>query len=240
MSEETGGALVSVVVPVYNGERTLRRALESVVAQAHRPLEIVVVDDGSTDGTAAVVAAVAAAHPDVDVRRVAQENAGPARARNRGIAEARGELLAFNDADDAWLPEKLATQLAVLADDQGADFTVCAFQNVADEGFEMPAWAVRKEGPDALPGFIFQAMLARRRAFEKIGDLDETMRWAEDTDWFLRAFDLGLVMRKLDTVLVHRFVHDRNLSGEVAQSQRMLVRAVRASLLRKKQKGAAS
>lgn len=240
MTDKADRPLVSVVVPVFNGERTLGRALESVVAQAHRPLEIVVVDDGSTDGTAAVVAAVAAAHPDVDVRLVAQDNAGPARARNRGIAEARGELLAFNDADDAWLPAKLAAQLAALVEDPELDFTVCAFQNVADEGFAMPAWAVRKEGPSALPGFIFQAMLARRRAFTKIGELDEAMRWAEDTDWFLRAFDLGLAMRKLDTVLVHRYVHDRNLSGQVGESQRMLVRAVRASLLRKKQKGAVS
>ena len=97
----------------------------------------------------------------------------------------------------------------------------------------MAGWATRREGPDALPGFIFQAMLARRRAFERTGDLDVSMRWAEDTDWFLRAHDLGVAHLRTDDIYVRRFIHDRNLSSQVAESQRMLVRAVRASLKRR-------
>lgn len=223
--------LVSVIVPVFDGARTIERALASVLAQEHRPLEVLVVDDGSSDATPDILTRLAGEHPELRVIR--QDNAGPAAARNRGITEARGELLAFNDADDVWLPGKLTAQLALLGDN---DFVICAFQNVADDGFPMAPWAIRKEGPDALPGFVFQAMLARRAAFDKIGMLDEAMRWAEDTDWFLRAHDLGLAMKKSDEVYVRRMVHDKNLSGRVADSQRMLVRAVRASLMRRKSK----
>lgn len=226
---------VSVIIPVFDAARTLARALDSVLAQEHRPLEIVIVDDGSSDASPAIAADYAQRHPDL-VRVLRQDNAGPARARNRGIAEATGDLLAFNDADDVWLPGKLAAQVAIMAAEPDVDYTICAFKNVADDGFELAAWAVRKEGPDALPGFVFQAMLARRRAFDRIGVLDEAMRWAEDTDWFLRAHDLGLRLHKVDDIMVLRHIHDRNLSGRVADSQRMLVRAVYMSHQRRKKR----
>ena len=88
-------ALVSVVIPVFNGERFLREAVESVLVQKHSPVEIIVVDDGSIDGTAGV----ARSFPET-VRYVHQTNQGPAAARNRGIEQARGSLIAFADADD--------------------------------------------------------------------------------------------------------------------------------------------
>src|SRR3954451_22735593 len=87
--------LVSCIVPVFNGERYLREALQSILAQSYRPIEVVVVDDGSTDRSPVVVAGFGR-----EVRYLRQENAGPAAARNHGVQEARGELLAFLDADD--------------------------------------------------------------------------------------------------------------------------------------------
>lgn len=100
--------LVSAVVPVHNGERFLAAALDSVLFQDYEPLEVIVVDDGSTDRSAEV----ASSRP---VRLLRQENAGMAAARNAGIAHASGELVAFIDADDEWLPEAVARQAAVLA-----------------------------------------------------------------------------------------------------------------------------
>ena len=110
MQDLTIPARVSVVITTYNYERFVAAAIESVLRQTVRPDEIVVVDDGSTDATAAVVARYAAR----GVRYIRQANAGPGAARNRGIRETRGDLIAFLDADDRWLPDKLARQLAHL------------------------------------------------------------------------------------------------------------------------------
>ncbi len=226
---------VSVIIPVRDGERTLARSIESVLSQGD-DLEVIVVDDGSTDGSADIAASLGA--------RVVthEESAGVAAARNRGIAESRGELLAFNDADDEWRPGKLASQRALLDRHPELQFVLCAFQNVADEGYPLAAWATRppsRGGDEALAGYIFQAMLARRSAFLQVGLLDPEMRWSEDTDWFLRALDLEVPHLRTDEVFVTRYVHDKNLTGDVAMSQRYLVRAVRASMQRRRFAGRA-
>src|SRR5689334_21141299 len=107
------GPLVTVVVPVYNTLPYVADALESALAQTHRELDVVVVDDGSTDGSSGVVVELAAREP--RIRVVRQPNAGLAAARNAGLAAAAGEYVAFLDSDDLWLPEKLERQLAVAA-----------------------------------------------------------------------------------------------------------------------------
>lgn len=100
-------ALISCIVPVFNGERYVSETLDSILAQTYRPLELIVADDGSTDGTAAVVARYGE-----PVRYLWQSNQGPAAARNLGVSAAQGEFVAFLDADDLWHPEKLTRQMA--------------------------------------------------------------------------------------------------------------------------------
>jgi glycosyltransferase involved in cell wall biosynthesis len=104
--------LISVVVPVFNGERYLEKTLRSALAQTYQPLEVVVVDDGSTDGTSDIIAAIAAS--DSRLRPFRKEKGGVAAARNYGISQARGKLVAMLDADDLWHPEKVARQVAVM------------------------------------------------------------------------------------------------------------------------------
>src|ERR1043166_1854397 len=116
------GPLVSVVLPTYNRAHTLARAVRSVLAQSHRHLEIVVVDDGSTDATVALVQKLALEDP--RVRLVQQANRGPAAARNTGVRQARGEFVAFQDSDDEWLVEKLERQLAALERSPGSAMCV--------------------------------------------------------------------------------------------------------------------
>src|SRR5262249_38672414 len=106
--------LVSVVVPVYNGERHVAEALESIRTQSHGAIEVLVVDDGSTDGTPSVVERAGVAY-------VRQERSGPAAAVNRGIALARGSLIGFLDADDRWRPDKLTLQMRAFAADSTLD-----------------------------------------------------------------------------------------------------------------------
>src|SRR5262245_42249310 len=104
-------SLVSVVMPVYNGERHLREAIDSVLRQTHRNLELIVVDDGSTDGSAEIARAFGD-----QVRLIRQANVGSAVARNVGIASARGEFVAFIDADDGWVSNKLELQVRYLVE----------------------------------------------------------------------------------------------------------------------------
>ena len=119
-----GYELISCIVAVYNGERYLGEAIDSILAQTYRPSEIIIVDDGSTDGTAAVVARYGQ-----QVRYVWQPNSGPAAARNLGLDVMQGEFVAFLDADDLWHPEKLAQQMARFRARPELDYCVAHAQN---------------------------------------------------------------------------------------------------------------
>jgi glycosyltransferase involved in cell wall biosynthesis len=120
--------LVSAIMPTFRGEHLVTDALDSALAQTHRPLEVVVVDDGSDDATTEVVADYARRHPDV-VRLIAQpDRAGPCRRRNDALQAARGELIAWLDQDDVWLPDKLARQVALLEADRGAGLAYCDYE----------------------------------------------------------------------------------------------------------------
>lgn len=200
--------LVSCIVPVFNGERFLGEALDSILGQTYRPLELIAVDDGSTDGTPEVLAGYADR-----LKCIRQENAGGAKARNRGLDEARGDFVAFLDADDLWHPDKLTLQLARLNNRPDLDVCLTHIQN-----FWMPELAREEEAyrnhrrGQALPGYSPVTMLARRSVFERVGRFDERLMQGSSLDWFLRAFELGTVVEVLPDVLVYRRLHSSNLS----------------------------
>lgn len=180
-----GEADVSVVVPAYNREGTLRRAVESALAQTRPPAEVIVVDDGSADGTASLAESLGA--------RVFRHgrNRGAAAARNTGIAAARAPLVAFLDSDDSWFPEKLAAQVpALLASGREVschgvrmhllDHGIVRDQRLADSA----DWLVRLALDCNLsPG---TTQLATKQALERVGPLDEQLPRYEDWDWLLR------------------------------------------------------
>jgi glycosyltransferase involved in cell wall biosynthesis len=204
-------SLISCIVPVFNGERYLRETLDSILAQTYRPLEVIVVDDGSTDGTAAVAAGYGER-----VRRVWQANAGEVVARNRGLHEAGGEFIAFLDADDRWHPEKLSRQLARFNERPELDLCFTRFQN-----FWMPELAQEKKRHQGNPlyepasAYWISALLARRAAFEKFGNfVDDGSRQPQSMIWFLNAIEQGAVIDILPEVLLHRRLHRDNLSRQ--------------------------
>jgi len=184
---------------MFNSERTIAATLQSICSQTHRPLDIVVVDDGSTDGSAAAVAALAARDP--RVRLVRQANAGVAAARNIGVAASTAQVLAFVDADDLWAPTKIEYQLAALKDGGAAVGAAYCWFATIDETDRTVSF-----GPHPLAeGQILRelcavnmigncsTLMARRSAFEKAGGYDSTLRarGAEGAEDFLICLRLA-------------------------------------------------
>jgi glycosyltransferase involved in cell wall biosynthesis len=177
---------ISVIIPSYNMGRFLSESVASVLDQHYERLEILIVDDGSTDDTPSRVERLP-----VPVRYIRQENRGPAAARNHGLDAARHELIAFLDADDLWPPGKLDDQLARLLEDPNRDFVIGHLRFFALR----PGAAEDSHDYEFHPSqfiFLVGSGLYRRRVFEKIGRFDETMRYSEDTDWFFRCREGGV------------------------------------------------
>ncbi|HXQ41263.1 MAG TPA: glycosyltransferase family A protein [Candidatus Udaeobacter sp.] len=218
-------APVAAVVPLFNGRRFLREAIDSILAQQSMPREIVVVDDGSTDDGGSLLAAYPA------VRVVRQPNGGEAAARNRGIRETREPLIAFLDQDDRWLPRNLAFQVRVLEADPSIDFTYGQHRLIVEDGAR---WfrqdALGKVLTAELPG----CMVVRRDAFERIGPYREDMERGSDVDWILRAQDAGIKSQLVEEVLLLRRMHRANSSIAESLFMSNLLRAARASVQRKR------
>ncbi len=222
MPRTTGSAeRVSVVIPVRDGERYLGAAIESVLAQSHAPHEVVVVDDGSTDGSAAVGRAFGA-----PVIVVSQPAEGVSAAVNRGAEEATGELLAFLDADDLWPAGKLERQVAVLGErpDLGAVFGHA-------EHFADDRSAVR----DGIqPAYTRGTMLIRRAAFEAAGPFSVEWRLGEFVEWYARALDRGLRSLMLPEVALLRRVHDSNTGVKLRDDRVEYTRMLKSVLDRRR------
>jgi glycosyltransferase involved in cell wall biosynthesis len=183
--------LISVVIPTYNRAATIARALDSVVRQSHRPIEIIVVDDGSTDGT---LRAIDGEHCPVPLTVVALgQNQGAAAARNHGIAMASGDYVAFLDSDDQWQPDKLERQLAALAEaglEYGASYTGIA--SYAEDGRLCALSRATAEGDLRLALLNHNlvgstsCMLARRTLLQQIGGFNASLRSCQDWDLWIR------------------------------------------------------
>ena len=219
--------LVSVIIPVYNGELYLEESLHSVLEQSYQPVEIIVINDGSSDRTSQILAGFGDSITHID-----QTNQGPTIARNRGLATARGEYIAFLDADDLWHTEKLKRQVNHLLDSPELDACVTHVQNFLSPELQ---GSLDKETSSEKPGYSVVSLLAKQSFFNRIGSFDESMGHAADTDWFLRAKDLDARMRLLPDVLVYRRLHHNNRSNKLAEkSKREYLGLVKASLDRKR------
>lgn len=212
---------VSVVIPAYNYGRFLRDAIDSALAQQHAPLEVIVVDDGSTDETPQILASYA----DPRLRPIRQENAGLSAARNRGIREAQHPFIAFLDADDRWDASFLITVMAGFRElGERVALVATGSQRMTAEG-ELVVQPKRVSAPSSILTFrdfalrnrVFPtAVVARRSAFEICGDFDTTLRSSEDRDMWIRItsrFDAAYI----DQPLVHIRRHGNNMSKHAAR-----------------------
>jgi glycosyltransferase involved in cell wall biosynthesis len=226
-NESAENPLVSVIIPVYNGERYLSQALDSALAQEYSPMEIVVVDDGSTDCSADL------ARGYESVQYLYQPNGGPAVARNTGIAASCGEFIAFLDHDDVWEPWKLRIEMDCFREHPDLGYTMARGEFIFEVGTERPAWAVLQQG-DGVPVPLQGALVVRRTVFDLIGLLDPSFRAAEDTEWIMRANDAHVSMIVLDGALVRRRIHEANTSHRQDLAWNGLFRAVRDSMHRQR------
>ena len=226
--------LVSVVIPVYNGERYLAESIRSVLAQAYRPLEVLVIDDGSTDRTAQVVAGWG---PEVVYHR--REHAGLAATRNYGTSVARGALLAFNDADDIWVPGRLARQAGALAADPALDGVFGRMEQFVSP--ELDAGLRERLQPRLaeLPALSPCTLLIRTESYRRVGALDPQWKVGEFLDWLLKAQEQGIRTRMLDDLVLRRRIHADNMGRRERDSRSDYARVLMASLKRKREGGAA-
>ena len=213
-------ALVSIVMPVHNGARYLRDAIESALAQDYTARELVIVDDGSTDETPSILESFGSR-----IVHVRQANAGAAAARNAAIERARGELIAFLDADDLWLPHKLRTQVQYLQQHPEIDLVASHWRVQVDDQPVMGIGhsdesASSTGGPAVASEWIYNELLMdcvvhtttvvmRRRLVDRIGVFDLALRRGQDYDYWLRASRVTPIHRLPEALSVYR-LHETN------------------------------
>lgn len=223
-----GRPLVSVIVPVYNGERYLACALQSIFDQDYHPFEVIVIDDGSTDNSAEI------AQSYKEIHYIYQPNQGVTVTRNVGISTARGEFIAFLDQDDMWTPNKLSVQVDYLLKHTEVGY-VLARQNIfLEPGTRAPSWLKKELLLNDQVGYLPGTLVARRSVFKQIGLFDPAYRIGSDTDWLARAKDAGVSMVILPEVLLHRRIHRHNQSAQTQIMNLELIRLLKASIDRRR------
>jgi glycosyltransferase involved in cell wall biosynthesis len=225
----TGLPLVSVVIAAHNAGRFLAETLETVLAQDHRPLEIVVVDDGSGDDTRAVMARFGA-----DIVAGHQEHLGLGAAQNHGIGLATGTHLSFVDADDLWTPTKTSLQLAVLAGDPDLDVVFGMVEQFATADTDGAAPPSVPDDLRVLAGYSTGTMLLRREEFGRVGLFSETVTIGPFVDWYGRALDAGLRPHLVDEVVMHRRIHGDNMGRRLRSQQRDYLKVLKSRVDRKR------
>ncbi len=220
---------ISVVIGVYNAEPYLAEAVDSVLMQDYRPLELIVVDDGSTDGSGEV------AQRYEEVRLIQQANAGNGSARNTGLQAATGEFLAFLDADDRFTPGKLSLQMRALDEDPDLDMVFGHVQEfVSPELDEETRATIRPPAATPMPWTAPNLMLIRRASFDRVGLFSTAVRVGVTVDWFARADEAGLRHRILPQTVLERRLHTQNNGLRERDSRSQYLQVLKAALDRRR------
>ncbi len=217
---------VSVVIPVFNQARYLAEALDGVAAQTYRSLECIVVDDGSTDDSAAV----AEARPGVHVLRLGQ-NQGASAARNAAIAVARGEMIAHADADDVMLPGRIEAQVRHLDQHPEVGLVLARHELLVAPGSQALAGRPRDRIFGDVGGVEPFAALVRRTVLDRVGPFDVTAGSADGLEWLTRAKRAGVIIAVHPDPLYRRRLHDGNWSHDRGQLRSDTTRALRRRIV---------
>ena len=199
--------LVSAIVLAYDCERYVGEAIDSVRSQTHENMELVFIDNGSSDGTPVV-----AESKGLDIQVRIKPNRGICPGRNIGLALARGEFIGFLDGDDLWEADKVERQLAVLRSDPAPDFVLGQVTEFASPELPPDTAAALPVRPEPRNGQLISAVLAPRRTWNRVGPWTEEYRHADRLDWFLRAERAGVREARIDSVVLRRRIHGANNS----------------------------
>jgi glycosyltransferase involved in cell wall biosynthesis len=221
--------LISVMIGVFNAAPYLGEAIESVLAQDYEPIELIVVDDGSTDGSGDV----ARGFP--GVRVVRQDNGGNGAARNRAVEEAEGSFYAFLDADDRFTPGKLNLQKAALDADPGLDMVFGHVREFLSPDLDEEARkTIRPPAPEPMPWTAPNLMLIRRESFQRVGLFTTAVRVGVTVDWFARASEAGLRYSILPDVVLERRLHTQNNGLRERASRTQYLEVIRQAMERRR------
>lgn len=220
-----GAPLVSVIMAAYNAAEHIGEALESVLAQQWRPLEVVVVDDGSTDATAEIVRGYS------EVVYVQQENQGPSAARNSAVEHSSGDFVANFDSDDLLPPTRIGDQVGYLLanPEVGAVFG-------RQEWLNAPEWMARDSVYGDVDGIPLSSVMFRRNVFFELGGYDTSFVHGEDMDLLVRMRERGIEYRVMPEIVLYRRYQPSSLTGGRAPHEPLL-RSLRAKLAREQQPG---
>lgn len=221
--------LVSIIIPVFNGEKYLREAIESILAQTYQTIEIIVVDDGSTDNSSGVAKSFAP-----PVQYVYQNKSGIGAALNRGIELSGGCFLAFLDADDLWKEDKLMHQMAVLDDNPGVDIVFGQVKQFYSPELDENQRKRIRIPANVIHGILKGSMLIKRDSFFSVGEFETKWKVGDFIDWYLRAMEKGLKNIVLNEVVTLRRIHAGNMGIRERKSQIEFARILKASLDRRR------
>jgi len=225
--------MISAIITTFNCEAYLGQAIESVLNQTLLPDEIIIVDDGSSDASAELVRRYGQR-----ILYLWQANRGPGAARNLGVRVSRGDLLAFLDSDDLWLPRKLELQKAVLDKNSEIDLVfarMSQFRSLKTAAAGDQTYPVEDQGQ---PAPLISCLMARRTVFDRVGPLRADLQ-TEFVEWYLRVQQAGLRMLILDELLVRRRIHEGNFTKRHDVRREYLL-SLKASLDRRRAKAAGS
>jgi glycosyltransferase involved in cell wall biosynthesis len=221
--------LVSVIIPVYNCDRYLAQAIESVLAQTYRSIEVIIIDDGSTDNSAAVANSFGSL-----VRYYFYENSGLGMSRNRGIELAQGEFLAFIDSDDVWTEDKLSLQMAAFEANPQLDMVFGLVQQFISPELDKHVQQLIHCPPAPMPGLSCLSMLIKRDTFYRVSPFETDWKLGEFIDWYAKAMEKGLVSDTLPKLVAKRRLHDANMGVKDCQHRGDYVRILKAALDRRR------
>ncbi len=229
-AENNPRILVSIIIPTYNRANMIMRAIESILQQSYSNFEIIVVDDGSTDNTREIIEELKQNTSGLNLRYFKKKNGGCASARNKGIDMATGDLIAFLDSDDVWMPQALESLVSALIN-TGADFVYSPAIEADPDGRESINYPVARGHPEIFAVEHFKntnvrngALLFRRSVFSKSGKFDEDLKYNEDSDFFQRVA-IGCKAAYSDIPTVKHLHHKTNKSGNRVEIYRALLRS---------------
>jgi glycosyltransferase involved in cell wall biosynthesis len=225
-------SLISVIIPVYNCEKYLAQAIESVLAQTYQPLEIIVVDDGSNDNSAEVAKSYGS-----KVQYYFQANSGTAAARNYAIGLAKGDFFAFLDADDIWVENKLTLQMAAFINNPNLDIVYGQVEQFISPDLPDNLQEKLYITDKLMPGHIPSALLIKRESFFRVGLFDTNWKLAEFASWQVRMTEIGLQTMMLPELVAKRRIHETNKGIQKKQYQTEYIQILKASLDRRRAKG---